>query len=218
MGDEDEHSYPINFSEIENIFRGSFISYAKWRITHKNASERDPANRGVAWYLCAYGPDRPDLLVRFMKMGAELNIEFECEKAVNGSSLHQAAMHNKPKLVRAILNLGVCKGMFSRGSDHWCSKVFLDAANRIGKYAFSCQGPHCVLEECSSVHSQLHWSVLIKKFLAIRECVCEASIVILGLQKSRSQVVEQSGNGVDVLRIIARCVWSTRTHDEWEIK
>lgn len=172
--------------------------------------KRDSCDDGIVWHLCVFGPDDADLLHYFVNKGASpenkskrsADIPFIC-----------ALDFGKPNLVRAFLDLGTRMDMcvkittthettalgyllFSPISDgrRACIRVLIDAG-----------------AQTTNINDLPDW---VKQFVADRNKARNAAITLIGVTKCCGSVSSKMlcGNGRDVFRIIARCVWSMRGH------
>lgn len=152
---------------------------------------------GTVSFFCEYGPDDPLFLNKLVAAGTNMKDTLELDSAwVRLSPLHLAAQKEKPRLLRALLDLGfpvnICHKFGDTACDvtaSWnCKKLLLDAGGKTST--------HHLIENVS-------------KFLDTRDNRRAASIAILGLKRCQSTVSASK----DVLSMIARCVWSTRGHE-----
>lgn len=173
---------------------------AKSMATRENVHTIFSFSHGVVSLLCSVGPDDPDLLHYFVGLGASL----EMERATLGMGpLHLATEQKKPKLVRALLDLktppnivGVHENALfwaykNGASGETCGKILIDAGGAKQRPNFEDPVPEWALS-----------------FILKREKERANAIAILGLPTTSLK-----GNGKDVKRIIARCVWATRGHN-----
>lgn len=190
MCSDEQH---LDFVEFIDCLSSDKVAKAITMVTTRNMHSRY-LNRGVVSVFCENGPDDPELLRHFVGLSAV--------DVLGANSLHWAASSNKPRVLRALIDMG---GNVNLQNTHdgsspleWtsvvhyeCAKVLLDA------------GAKCKMNCMSS----WEW----KKFLSHREKARIATIAILCLPRCQ-QLLSKSK---DVLRIVARCVWSTRGHREW---
>lgn len=183
------------FGSLWNLFYTNDVALIKSSINHENVNHSDEEYmRGsVLWHLCYFGPDDPELLRYFVGLGVHIPID----------TIHAAAKYDRPKLVRELINLGsdvnalethssqtpLEKALVYRASD--TPRVLLDAGAQ--------------WKEFLARNSDTNWSA----WLAAREQFRTCSLAVLGLQRCGSRVIG-CRNGVDVLRIVARCIWSLR--------
>lgn len=193
----------IDFTRLMCSFEDRNIVQALSCVTHENVMNLDPQGDCVLVYLCWVGPDDPDLLRHFIKLGASLS-------ASKGFTPFQmAARENKPKLLRALLDYSdAANYMNLRTTHHYTSPI-----------EFCCNGQDKI--ECAKIlidagaklpkqkHIGVVLDVVLQNFIETRRTTRSAAIMILGLKRCRSSVLG-GGNGGDILRVIARCVWSTR--------
>lgn len=139
--------------------------------------------------VCQQGHDDDfSLIGYFLAMGA-------CRM---NNALHSAASYDKPKMLRALLDAGINVNRLGRSGKTafhfamvWncrqCIKVLIDAGAT----------PPVDAEE---------W---ITEYIDERSTMRSSCIVMMALNRCRSAY---SGANKDVLRMIARCVWSARGH------
>lgn len=189
----------LDFDLLDKYLRTNNVAEAKRLVTRENVHQRDDDDGGVVWHLCNQGPDDPELLYHFVAMGASL--EMSTDENVR-SPQDPAAAYKKPKILRALLDLGVPPNVKAFGhtpferalenNNFVCACVLLDA------------GATATIRFGTQIGRRLHG------FITNRNKARDASIAILSLLKCRSHII--TGNGKDVLRIVARCVWSQRGH------
>lgn len=149
----------------------------------------------IVLFLCHCGPDDPSLLEYVVSIGADF--ESDCGFL---PPLHVAALRGKTKILRKLLDYGISPNQQDKhfmvplqeaflGDKNACVKVLVDAGADI-------------------INASPQW---VLEFMAAREKVRVACIVVLGLLKTKSQSVGDR-NGKDVLRMIGRCLWETRGH------
>lgn len=185
---------------------------AKKLVTTSNAAARNAMGYGIITFLCAYGPDDPELLRHFFELGATLELD---NNGKRGSPLHYAVHRNKPNLVRTLLQMGVPinitdgYGMipFSYAFRNGCTDT---PGNGLCAKILADTGLVSVVEGNTMVMGfGKKWS---EGFMEARDRARTVSVIILGLIKSGNNIF---GNGKDVLRVIARCTWSSRGQNEW---
>lgn len=193
----------LDFRAFCSCLKIGDIAGAKSLVTNENIHARDEDGDGVVACCCWFGPDEPELLHVLVEMGATLK-----EK----NAMHYAASKGKPNLLRVLLlngtNVDILNGIgqtpLNRAVENRnveCVHMLLDAgANvKLTKNMFSYDGKIWM------------W---ISRIQRAREKARIASIVIVGLSRCGCGVLGLCGR--DVLRIVARCVWSTRANtDEW---
>lgn len=188
----------LNFVSWVRLLQYGPIDEAIACITSSNANSRDSFGLGVVSNLCYYGPDQPEVLKHFLQLGATLELTNAGERS---TPLHCATYGNQPRLLRALLDLGTPVDIVDRSnftSLHnafvinvcACAKVLLDAGAKPSK--------------CFDKTPLWVWDYLVK-----RDCKRATCCIVLGLQRFCSSNTI-GGNGRDVLKMIARCIWATR--------
>lgn len=166
------------------LLKDDRIEKAKEYITADMLDER--GYNSIVNKLCVYGPDDPELLQYLLDRGAVL----DCVAMLLTSALDSA----KSRLVRAILDrvdrVASSIFVFESAAKRLCVLHLLDAGVRV----YSCG--HL---------GDPNW---IQYLTDTRHRVRTASLVVLCAKRARSNVM--GINGVDILRVIARCVWGTR--------
>lgn len=189
----------IDFKTFNNHLENNDVEAAKRMVTIENANIRTPAGYNVLSFVCAHGPDDPELLHHCLSLGAVM-CKDTCVDCVSvrdcWSPLHFASNKGKQKLVRAIIDFGVNVNI----CDH-------HGAGPI-QYAH----PRCILQllDAGAKLKEKHTPQFAQTFLDSRIRARSAAIAILVLP--RYSIIGSK----DVFRIIARCVWETRKHECWE--
>lgn len=186
------------------------IDDAKQQVTVRNANILDGRGFGILWYVCAHGPDDPALFQYFV--GLVGSLFGGCGDDVATTPLHKAANAGKPKILRAILDLNIicvdAKTNYNQRTPLYWAVI---------NYKFDCA--RLLIDAGASPHHLPLQSECVMKFVAARHDARLVSIIVLALQRCAARSFTQSGNGKDVLRMVARCVWSTRGEEEsWIIK
>lgn len=179
--------------------RSGDVQGAMKLVTPATANLLDEHGRGFVEHFCYRGvDDDPTILHLLFKNGAVLSLGNEKRE----HPVFEAARKGKTKILRALLDHGVDVNMLNNVgetildvSQGWTSCVIWDAG-----------GKNMCRYWVGSA-----WEVNLRKFENIRAQLRMAAICILGLARANSSVLGPH-NGCDVLRMIARCVWSTRAH------
>lgn len=161
-------------------------------LTPENANERDSNDRGVLESFVLYGPDGPNgvaMLHRLLSKGVKLN---------RVEPLNFAAARQKVDLVRALLDW---RAPIGHNVISWAVFGFEREEERK-------KSDICVKMLIDAGATPSH--IISMPFYESRLLAREAAIAILCLQTQK-----RGGGAKDALRIIARCVWGTRGHDEW---
>lgn len=200
----------LDFWLLRHGLCGGDAEAAKLIVTSENADKRDEHGRGVIWHLMYNGPDNPDLLHDFLQKGATLHAP-----SVDDTSyppLHQAAKYKRKKMLLALLD-----GGYPVDYDH-CGLTPLDVVLS-GSIYFSKKIVKILLDAGAKIYNPVYrcedgdrniaWA---KRYQHHREQTRMSAIIVLGLVMKKSRIVGRC-NGRDVLRMIARCVWSTRGHE-----
>lgn len=181
-------------------------------VTPENVLSRDEANEdGVIAHIsggCENDHEIDGILIlMFLARGASL--ELDVSKIHHYTPLHFAAWYGKSSVIKLLLDVGVPRDI-------------LDAKKHTALYWASCKANNECCNVLVDAGAQLmtkhrHHSVMYNSdFLRSRECARVASCVILALKRCKSNVLRNSGNGNNVLLVIARCVWQTRGQEkEW---
>lgn len=154
---------------------------------------RDAAGYGVAEHICAFGPDHPELLLFALSLGATMKLD---------KLLSLVATKEKPNMIRYLLDM--CCGetetatatsplLIAAWPNRFCLKILLDAG----------ANPQRIMIVFRSTKT---W---ITGFLQARDQTRCVAIAVLGLKQCRSHVIGRH-NGVDILLVVARCIWATR--------
>lgn len=194
----------LDFRLFEKLLRERNVEEAKKLVTPENI--HDTTNwGGILVYVCCDGPDEPDLLRYFVAMGASLEIENN-RKPV--TPLGWALRKSNYNQIKELLRLGVPVNSFVDNLNHTplfvslyrndnrITKLLLDAGAKISKLPSN--GNEFVTKP-------------ILDFIASREATRQACIVVLGMKRCGSRVLQP--NGIDVLRVIGRCLWETRGYE-----
>ena len=107
-----EDATKLDFDALERFLKDGDIDAAKRLVTPANAQTRDRLRLpvGVLWHLCGFGPlDDTGLLYHFVELGATLELDHAGERT---TPLHEAAGSGKPRLLRALLDLGTPVDIF----------------------------------------------------------------------------------------------------------
>lgn len=172
---------------------------------------------GVLTHVCEFGPDDPDLLHHFIKLGATLELD---SVGIRGGPIHSATATNKPKILHTLLELGTPVNLGSyryTPLDNAFGFKFGEEANANGYTvgAIYKESRLCakILLDAGAQPSECKRNVpqWIYDYVSTREKTRASAIAVLGLLLCRSSVI--SGGkyiGRDVLCVVARCVWSLR--------
>lgn len=188
------------FHQLIQHFRWKTIDDVKQLVTSENVMFRDYMGDGVLSYICMYYKvDDGDVIRYFVQQGATLELDSHKRR---WSPLHKAACRGRGKMTRALIDLGIPVDIHTEynqtplmrtyfyDSNFESAKVLIDAGANLSVFNDELAG----------------W---VKEFVATREQTRAAAVIVLALQRCRSAVVG-CGNGRDVLKMVARCVWSTR--------
>lgn len=204
----------VDFVQLFYHLERRELEHAKALVTSHNVQDRDARGYDVLCYVCEYGSDDPDLLRHFMKLGVSPIHEQTIGK--RSQSVHSAAATNKPKMLRVLLDeaqtrnhLGSSESIFSpldfaiglscgikqqyRETKLVCAKMLLDAGAR--------------------TTDMPEW---VYAYLVRRACARAATKAFLQVAKRGSRVLIDTCNGKDVLRLVARYVWSMRDDARWD--
>lgn len=177
------------------------VDDAKLMIAN-NTDVSDVHGDGLVWYICAYGPNDPDLLKFCVEEHGSESLRIGTITKF-GSPIHQAARWRKPKLVRTLLDFGVPVDHADSRSgtplrcamlnyDNESIKILLDAGAQLSHIADDVvpYWVHVFLLHRTNARNTVYSLLCVAKILG--------------------------GEEKDVMRIIARCVWSTRYEECWE--
>lgn len=196
----------ICFLKFANCLKYNDIDAAKQLVTCLNVNDRAP-HIDVIDCICSDGPDNPALLRYFMDLG----YVFKHESLLFSSSpLYVAATHCKPNLLRALIDMRKPE------------QFVLDAA--LGFALLDDDRYHknrlcaCILVDAGARRDETKWRYLLSSdwvydFATARKNARTASLIVLSIKRLHSGIIGINAN--DVLRIIARCIWSTRGHKRW---
>lgn len=184
--------------------RAGNIDAALELVTRESVLDVDNHGNGFVYQFCEWGPDDPEALMNIVRMGADLEFTLGQQK---WSPLHQVASSNKPNLVRTLIRLGFPVNIltalkktplyftFKYNETHTdCAIALLDAGANIDIGSRSHRVP-----------------IWMHKFVATRRRTRATSIALLGVVQCGANT---NGNGKDVFRVIARCVWGMRGIDQ----
>lgn len=191
----------IDFGLLEDLFKRHNIKEIKRIVNCHNVNDVNHSGAGVALYACKYGHDDPEALLYFASIGIQQTL---LENASFGfwAPIHRAAIDDKMHLVRSLVRLGVPINLYDS------SRTPLDAMfEQVIKYNVK----SCIelVDMGAKTYFPHEW---IHDFTKQRQRTRHASIIVLGLQRCFPNTLQ--GNGKDVLRMIARCLWSLRGINE----
>lgn len=204
----------MNFrDEFIRYMRNNNVAGVKQLVTRENVFDEGllmGGGGGVLLYLCIHGPDEPDLLRHFVSVaGPQRDRLFE-----HGSKqyLHLTIFYERPNLARELVSIGYPINM-KNDVGHTALEYSLDWSNECRKKIAIMLLDAGADVTLLSKHIQAG-NTLLREYIARKETVNAAVIVVLGLRRCRSAIV----HGSDVLRIIARCVKATQgTHKKkWD--
>lgn len=194
-----------NGFDLIEYLRKRDIDGVKQLITHENVNDNWYHKENAIWIVCLYGCDREDASL----------LRYFLEKYPHASTrrlLHLAAYNDKPNMIRELIQLGVnidernCAGhtalhsaVCPRHRSQQCARLLLDAGAAYDPHSSFCD--YCRPDT-------LHFPNWLTEFVETRNATRKAATVVLGLYRC----CRRRGTNKDVLRIVARCVWSTRGH------
>lgn len=200
----------LNLREFGNCLERGDEVQAWSLISPQNVKCVDHMGHGVLSYVCCFTEnDDPTIIHHCIGKGASIDTDSHGKRL---SLLHITAQKGKNKMLRALLDFGVLDvnghdrdgrtplyHTFRRG-DTKCARVLLDAGAR------------------STFVKEWQTTFFIEsrgqEFVIAREMARLAAVTVMGVARCKSIVL--SGNGKNVLWLIARCVWETRGHqDNW---
>lgn len=189
----------LDFRTFESYLRyGGHVDKAKQMITPANSKCHDRTYGGVVTSLCWFGPDDPDLLHHFISLGATIELD---SIGTRKSPLHLAARHDKPRLVRALIDLGVPVNIRDAGGVTPLYETFYWSTFKETKSSKILLSAGAKQIDNVGIHVP-NWFF---RIVTERENMRASCIVLIGLPKCGSNALVK-----DVLRIIARCVWATQ--------
>jgi hypothetical protein len=204
----------LDFHALESLIQSGQYAKAKSIVTPNNVHSRDEYGRGVVLHLCEVGivpkDEELELLRHYMEQGATLELDQEY------SVLHTAAFQRKPWLLRKILDLG-----FPIDYTDFCGRTVLryifmwyPSKDPTGMCKICIQ---ILLDAGAAIPIETDWPPpqWVPEFIANRESARTSAIAVLGALSCRSRVLGPL-NGIDVLRIVSRCIWESRGW--WETK
>lgn len=170
---------------------------AKALITFENATAEQLAVNFV-WLLCKYGDDDPDMLVYLVDKGCP----FILKKQGDHTCLSIAAKKGKHKIVKKLLDLGVDA---NEKNHYGCTSLQCIEKNNEGTRLCAMH----LLDAGAAAAPNTIIAQWISDLANQRKATHTLVILLLGLQKCCSTVLAH--NGKDVLRMIARVIWSHRS-------
>lgn len=195
----------FDFDEVLEHFHNNDIDAIKQMIVAENVNFHDDGDN-ILTFMCMFGPDDVALFRHFVALGAQPQ-----QDEMGSLTLLAAATNGKPRILRELLDTDENASGFTRMPE--LLTCLLDSR------CFIVDDNVIPFNECDRImvdagaQPDAKTPLWLREFATYREAARSASIVILGLLQRCGSL---SGNGKDVLRIIARCVWSTRGHtDSW---
>lgn len=192
----------LDFDAFVEHLQVNDIDAAKALVTSTNAQARDKNGYGVLWYMCTNGLlDDHDPLYHFVALGSTLELD---SAGKYSSPLYRTAVLGRPRLMRALLDLGTP----------------VDILNKYGRTTLYAALAHNYVDcvwllldagaQLDLVKEREDFKIpaWARDFVSKREKTRKSSVVILGLLHCKSKVTGK--NGRDVLRMVARCMWSLR--------
>lgn len=162
---------------------------------------RDLFGYGIVDYICHWTKNNDGCNLLRHVLGATFDVEKCCG--------YHAIVEKSDRNLEELLNFG-----------HPIEGTFLTIDNTISllEIAIIVGQTYCARllidrgAQLKNVNTNYHfeWAVF---FVSSREKTRGGALAILGLLLCRSRSIVSSGNGKDVLRMISRCVWSTRGHE-----
>lgn len=189
-------NFPL-YRELAQLFTRGDIDEVKRFITPQIASRKN-IHRGhcVATIFCSYAKDDLVLLSQLVSLG--VSFMFQVSKNRWNAPIHFAAKNNKVKIVRALIDMDKVNVNMGNGGNYTPLRFALNNAN-VAKILLD-----------AGAHYDKNAPQWVRDFMLRREKTRLVCIVVLGQLLCRGSIVLQSGNGRDVLRMVARCIWSTR--------
>lgn len=153
---------------------------------------------GIFRWICSEGPDDPEIISYFI--GLDVNLMDES----GWHAIHYAALFGKPNLVLYLLN-----------NVPECAKLTASVVGRsvldicLYKQMICCFA--VLIDRGVTIHGYhvSDWATdFLKQLQEARHFARRRAVIVCGLLRCRACVMR--GNGVDILRMIARCIWSYR--------
>lgn len=195
----------VDHEILRNCFTHRDVVGIKSLITTENVKKVDATGLGVVWFFLHHGPDDPEILKLLVDAGAPLYNEYSSGFY---TPLIKAAARRRNKCIRALLDMGY-------PVDRLCTN---QTALQLAIAHDNDEGVKILLDAGASLKNLTNvipgW---IKGFMNRHRQTRKNCRIILGLKRARSRSLG-CNNGVDILRMIARCVWETRGHDVNEKK
>lgn len=188
------------------LYKGEFHS-ARSLITPQFVQQEA---KKIVVEVCACGPDDPDLLLKpCIDCGASMNPPQE-----SSSALHSSAYHNKPKLMRCLLDWGIPVNIPSQLEKRTPLQWAFDNNSIAAMQVLIDAGAKIIIDE--TLKDQMKYSTIkthivqvASQFAKTRNQVRTIAMLCL-LQPKRLKNRQR-----DVMRIIARSIWATRGYDAW---
>lgn len=197
------------FLEFMELLVNGNIAAATKLVTPLNTHEvSDDRGYGILYWFCSYAPDTQESVNALHEI---LEIGCPVFSGHDWSILHVAVYHDKPIIARALLDLGNVEVQIDKVDQHGNTPLYLALTNEKWRSAKLLLDAGANLE---SVGTCRH-AIVACEFVAARLKARTASVAMLGLKHCQCQTTIGC-NGKDVLRVIARCIWESRGHDEWQ--
>jgi hypothetical protein len=160
---------------------------AKALITRQNAADPHTLNN-----FCDYGPDDPEMLQYLLDLGAQASV----------AALHTAAIANKRRLIRKLIDVGVSVN----DSDRFGLSLIDNITLSFGSYN---RKTIILVVDAGGKGLKFGESLHVSLIRRTRESLRSCAITMIGVITRRSPLCGERGIR-DVTRMIGRAIWESR--------
>lgn len=202
----------IDFVLLQKSLKANNVAEVKRHVTRHNVNDVDEDGVSAVGYVCmpdAIGDDTADLIKYFVHLGMQRN-NIENVTRTYWCPIHRAASNGKKEIVRALVQSGVSVDFIDAGRTPLCHLFAERHSNTLSRKMIIFLldlGADPLLARF--VQDPITLPQYAYDFIQHRGETRLATIIVLGLRRTSKSVLE-SGNGKDVLCLIARCLWSLR--------
>lgn len=162
--------------------------------------------------VCRYGPDDPTIIQYFLGLGAPL---YTCwsTRPFYKASIYYAAFNGNVKQIQELVRVGVSVDFNDRKTVLSCVLKKLWNGSFYNNEDLV-RSAICLIDLGAKYVPLSEEFMWIQEFVESKHATQHACIIILGLQRCCRNDNVLQGNGKDILRVIARCLWSLRGFNE----